>query len=49
VEPQRPELKHLSRHENEVQKFDEANRKAAEEQAEIEELLKGLRLREAAE
>jgi hypothetical protein len=49
VEPQRLELKHLARHGNEVQKFDEANRKAAEEQAEIEELLKGLKLREAAE
>jgi len=45
----REDIEGFARHGNEVQKFDEANRKAAEEQAEIEELLKELRLREAAE
>ena len=44
----REDIEGFARHGNEVQKFDEANRKAAEEQADIEELLKEIKLREAA-
>jgi N6-adenosine-specific RNA methylase IME4 len=45
----REDIEGFARHGNEVEKFDEANRKAAEEQACIEELLKEFKSREAVE
>jgi hypothetical protein len=48
LELRREPIEGFARHGNKVKTFDEANRKAAEEQADIEELLKQFKLREAA-